>query len=94
MFSKKIMAKKVKAGTWIEVRWDDVPPEMCLVIDKPDFRGKGDIDVRVYFPNQGTTGGVTHGQIIGISDEPLMLPGDSTFWDSKGVNRKCPEETR
>ena len=71
---------KLKPGTWLEIGWDDVPPEACLLLAKPE-PGPGDVSLTLYHPSLGESNHhAVHTQIRAVLGE-LQVPvlNDATF---------------
>lgn len=63
--TKREILKRAKPSTWLEVWWDDIPNTLVLVVEKPEWR-KGDVDIKVYMPDQRCIGHVVHSQVIRV----------------------------
>ena len=58
--------------TWLEVRWNDAPNSMHLLLDKVRME-KGDLEIRVLDPWGGSTSRIVQDQIV-KTHGPLQVP--------------------
>ena len=64
---------KLTPGTWLEIRWDDGPPEAALLLAKPQ-PGRGDVSLQLYFPRVPEANWhAVHSQVTRVLG-PLVLP--------------------
>lgn len=74
-YTKKQLTRLVRAGTWIRVIWDDGPPTTELVIENPNWRDRGDVEIETFVPNEqrDPCAGVVHSQIVAVLGQ-LVAP--------------------
>ena len=75
--SKKTLMKQTYP-LWVEIKWADAEPEVCLILEKPDLTGKGDVDLHTY---QSRTCSINnhavHTQVLKIIG-PLQVPSNKS----------------
>lgn len=73
---KEVM--KLKPGTWIEVKWLDVPNEAVLLLKRPQ-QAAGDVDLLVYSPASFAVSGQVHHnlvvKVLGTLKVPSLVEG-------------------
>jgi hypothetical protein len=82
-YTKKELKRLLRPGTWVQVRWDDAPDSVELVIAKPDWAGQtGDVDVdtisfgRDFLVKINTP---YHGQIVHVFEGVKVVPPAPTI---------------
>jgi len=66
----KAELRKVKPGSLLKVRWIDSPDTIAMLLDKPDWNQKGDIDLHCFqVSNKGvgyTDHHIQHTQVVEV----------------------------
>lgn len=68
----KAVVMAIKPGTLIEVKWQDSPNTVGILLEKPE-RERGDVSLRVWYPDDPVTGSLSHvdshavhGQVVAV----------------------------
>ena len=67
---------KLKPGAIVEVIWNDAPPKVGILLDKPE-RAIGEVSVDVLVPADGRKYWVVNPQIVAVH-APLVMPEPKT----------------
>lgn len=66
-YTKKQLSKLVVPGVWVELKWDDAPNSVELVVERPDWKQAGDVDITTFCPARGSVWShPTHHQIVAV----------------------------
>jgi hypothetical protein len=66
-YPKSKLSQCVKVGTWIKVHWNDAEPGWGLVVDKPNWKERGSVILKCWFPGSSIydiNSSVEHTQIM------------------------------
>jgi hypothetical protein len=78
--NKKELSKVVKVGAFISVKWNDQPePSIEVVIEQPDWRQKGDVDITTFDGKRINR--AVHEQILRASCSLEEIKSAAVQWD-------------
>ncbi len=61
--TKKVIAK-IKAGDVVEVKFNDSPNELGLVLAKPDAKSAGEVDINLFLLDRHHIYNAVHTQVV------------------------------